>query len=112
VPGLDVPRRLDHLVQRVAAIDDRPVLPRFDELDDGFAEPSVRHPEWFDSPDLLLPRQGGSNRRQVCAAETEAIEVGLHSDHEARRVRHELFGLLDVVWRVIELRVARDRLGT
>jgi hypothetical protein len=32
---LDVPRRVDHLLQRVAPIDDRPVFPRVDELLEG-----------------------------------------------------------------------------
>ena len=32
LPRLDVPRRLDDVLQRVPAVDDRPVLPRLDEL--------------------------------------------------------------------------------
>src|SRR5258707_15879131 len=32
MPRLDVSGRLDHLLQRVAPIDDRPILPRLDEL--------------------------------------------------------------------------------
>src|SRR5229473_2369176 len=66
VPGLllrfDVPGRLDHVLQRVAPIDDRPVSPGLDEL---LEEEDVllRVSRWYREDHLLVSDARGPQRQ-------------------------------------------------
>src|SRR6266487_5964683 len=67
VPGLllrfDVPSRLDHVLQRVAPIDDRPILPRLDEL---LEEEDVllRVSRWYREQHTLVSDPRGPQRQE------------------------------------------------
>src|SRR5258708_17592204 len=59
----DIPGRLDHVLQRVAPIDDRPVLPRLDDLleeEDIF----LRVSRWYLEQHFLVSNPRGPPRQQ------------------------------------------------